>query len=71
MRDIKKIAKEYRQQNGDNAITTKDLLWYLVAKIDKLEAQDIQHESKIARLDGVVSILFAVLIGLVVKVVCF
>lgn len=35
MDDIKQKAMEYRQKNGNANTTNKDLLWYIVARLDE------------------------------------
>ena len=35
--DIKKIAEQYKNENGNNRISNKDILFYLIKRIDDLE----------------------------------
>lgn len=37
--NIKKLAKEMKKQNGNQSITNSDMLWYLVHKVDNLDAR--------------------------------
>ena len=46
MRDIKKVAKEYRDKNGNEKITNKELLWFMISKFDKLEERVTKTETK-------------------------
>ena len=45
MKDIKKIAKEYREQNGNERITNKELLWFVISKFDNLENRVTKTET--------------------------
>ena len=46
MKDIKKVAKEYREKNGNEKITNKELLWFVVAKFDALENRITKTETR-------------------------
>ena len=46
MKDIKKVAKEYREKNGNEKITNKELLWFVVAKFDTLENRITKTETR-------------------------
>ena len=46
MSDIRKIAKEYRDKNGNEKISNKELLFYVIAKFDKLEERVTKTETK-------------------------
>lgn len=35
MSDIKQKAKEYSSKNGNSNTTNKELLWYIVARLDE------------------------------------
>jgi len=37
MEDIKKRAETYKSKNGNSNITNKDLLFYIIARLDELE----------------------------------
>ena len=45
MKNIKKVAKEYREKNGNEKITNKELLWFVVAKFDTLENRITKTET--------------------------
>jgi hypothetical protein len=45
MKDIKKIAKEYREQNGNERITNKELLWYMIGEFDDLKTRVTKTEA--------------------------
>lgn len=59
--DIQKIADEYKNKNGNDKITTKDLLWYCVAKFSELE----NRVSKVESVQKVVLIIFPIIITIV------
>lgn len=44
MKDIKKIAEEYRNKNGNDKITNKELLWFMISKFDDLEKRVTKTE---------------------------
>jgi len=46
MKNIKKVAKEYREKNGNEKITNKELLWFVVAKFDALENRITKTETR-------------------------
>lgn len=46
MRDIKKIAKKYRDRNGNEKITNKELLWFVISKFDDLEERVSKTETR-------------------------
>ena len=46
MKNIKKDAKEYREKNGNEKITNKELLWFVVAKFDALENRITKTETR-------------------------
>ena len=46
MSNIRKIAKEYRDKNGNEKISNKELLFYVIAKFDKLEERITKTETK-------------------------
>ncbi len=46
MKDIRKVAKEYREKNGNEKITNKELLWFVVAKFDALENRITKTETR-------------------------
>lgn len=46
MKDIKKIAEEYRNKNGNDKITTKELLWFMISKFDGLEERVTKTETR-------------------------
>ena len=46
MKNIRKVAKEYREKNGNEKITNKELLWFVVAKFDALENRITKTETR-------------------------
>jgi len=48
-KNIKEIANKYRSENGNERITQKDLLFYIIARLDDLEKQDSNQDKKIEK----------------------
>ena len=46
MKDIKKIAKEYKAKNGNEKITNKELLWYMIGEFDSLKTRVTKTETR-------------------------
>lgn len=45
-KDIRKIAKEYKAKNGNDRITNKELLWFMISKFDELESRVTKTETR-------------------------
>ena len=71
MDDIKKVVEEYKEQNGNANLTTKDLLFYIIARIDKIEEIQYNNKAKVYRIDGTLSIICVLVAGIVIKMLCF
>ena len=65
MRDIKKIAKEYKNKNGNEKITNKELLWYMIGEFDELKDRVTKTETR----QKMFMIAFPVIVGIVAIVV--
>ena len=74
MEKIRKAVEEFKQENGNNNFTQKDLLMYVVKRIDDLPCEN--HMAKIAEacsdvkniywiLGGVIA-LYGILVGIVI-----
>ena len=46
MKNIRKVAKEYREKNGNEKITNKELLWFVISKFDALENRITKTETR-------------------------
>jgi len=46
MKDIKRIAKEYKEKNGNEKITNKELLWYMIGEFDELKTRVTKTETR-------------------------
>lgn len=46
--EMKETIKEFKQQNGNISFTNKDLIMYLVTKVDKIEETLLTGAGKIA-----------------------
>jgi hypothetical protein len=49
MKDIKKVANKYKEENGNDKLTQKDLLFYIIARLDDLEKSDSKQNQEIAK----------------------
>jgi len=49
MDDVKKIVEEYKNQNGNNNYTQKDLLWYIIKRLDDIDKINCNQDKKIER----------------------
>lgn len=56
--DIKRIAEEMRKQNGNARITNKDLLFYIIHRLDKLEDENQEQDKIIQRNKTCISVFF-------------
>lgn len=45
-KDIKKIAEKCKQENGNDKITNKELLWYMISEFDDLKTRVTRTETK-------------------------
>lgn len=63
---MKEVIEEFKKQNGNNTYTQKEMLMYVVARIDKIDDRLDSGTGKIAenrtRLDGLISTLKIVVI---------
>ena len=46
-KDIKKKAEEYKKRNGNSNITNKELLFYIVARLDDIEKINNEQDKEI------------------------
>lgn len=44
--DIKRIAEKYKNENGNSRISNKDILFYLIKRIDDLEAKTTETNNE-------------------------
>ena len=66
-KDIKKIAEEYKSINGNSSYSNKDLLWYIIKRLDDLEKSDSVQDQELARVKNTQRILLILLpIGIAV-----
>ena len=66
MRNIKKVAKEYREKNGNDKITNKELLWFVISKFDTLENRVSKTETKVKMMMWFIPVIItgaAIIIG--------
>jgi hypothetical protein len=71
MENIKKVVEEYKEQNGNANLTTKDLLFYIITRIDKIEEIQYNNKAKVYRIDGTLSIICVLVAGIIIKMLCF
>ena len=65
MRNIKQVAKEYRDKNGNEKITNKELLWYMIGEFDELKDRVTKTETR----QKMFMIAFPAIVGIVAIVV--
>jgi len=65
MKDIKKIAKEYRDKNSNEKITNKELLWYMIGEFDDLKDRVTKTETR----QKMFVVAFPVIVGITAIVV--
>ena len=65
MRNIKKIAKEYKNKNGNEKITNKELLWYMIGEFDELKGRVTKTETR----QKMFIVAFPLIVGIVAIVV--
>ena len=49
--DIKKVAEDYKEQNGNKNITTKELLWYVIKRLDDMDKRDAEQDNRISKVE--------------------
>ena len=50
MKNIKKIVKEYKAENGNEKISNKDLLFYILSRLDDIEHGDSEQDKEITKI---------------------
>ena len=45
-KDIKQIAKECKDRNGNEKITNKELLWFMISEFDTLKIRVTKTETR-------------------------
>lgn len=65
MRNIKKIAKEYKDKNGNERITNKELLWFMIGEFDDLKTRVTKTETR----QRMFIVLLPVIVGVTAVVV--
>jgi hypothetical protein len=65
MEDIKKRAETYKNKNGNSNITNKDLLFYIIARLDELEKSNKERDKEMEGIKTQIRIFWILLpIGL-------
>jgi disulfide oxidoreductase YuzD len=59
--DIKKRAEEYKNENGNANITNKDLLFYIIARLDDIEAKGREQDKQITHNSTCIKVFFIIL----------
>ena len=65
MKDIKAIAKEYKAKNGNEKITNKELLWYMIGEFDGLKTRVTKTETR----QKIFMMLIPVIVGVVAIII--
>ena len=50
MTNIRKIAKGYKEKNGNEKISNKDLLFYILSRLDDIEHGDSEQDKEIVKI---------------------
>ena len=61
MSSIKERAKEIKSQNGNEAITQKDLLFYIIGRLDDLEEKVQDYDTDVAKVKTQIKIFWILL----------
>lgn len=61
MKDIKKKAEEIKNQNGNGRVTNKDLLFYIVGRLDELEAANNTQNKEIQKNKTMIQVFWLLL----------
>lgn len=69
MDKIKKAVEEFQKENGNNNYPLKELVIYLVKRVDDLPCE--RHARTIYSNKGILVVLSAVTVGIAVKLFCF
>lgn len=72
MRNIKQVAKEYRDKNGNKSVTNKDLLFYILSRLDSIEKINAKQDTWISSIEAkqkMFMIAFPAIVGIVAIVV--
>ena len=70
MEDIKEIAEKYKNENGNKTITNKDLLFYIISRLDGIEKRCNESDKEVATLKSQLKILWLfvpVIAGVILK----
>ena len=65
MKNIKEIAKEYKAKNGNEKITNKELLWYMIGEFDGLKTRVTKTETR----QKIFMMLIPVIVGVVAIII--
>lgn len=68
MKHVKKVAEDFRKQNGNINLTQKDMLMYLVTKVDSIATKSDQNSASITMLKWAGTTAIAV-VGIIATVV--
>ena len=52
MKNIKKVAKEYKEKNGNSRISNKDLLFYILSRLDDIEKTNAKQDTWISSVEA-------------------
>jgi hypothetical protein len=68
MQNIKKVAQEIKEQNGNDKLSNKDLLLYIIKRLDDLENEYGKTRAKVSKLEGIIGIFGVILTGILLKI---
>jgi hypothetical protein len=71
MKNIKQAVKKVKEETEGDKLTNKDLLLYIIKRLDDLDAEYGGTKAKVAQLEGMVGILSILLSGVILKLIYF
>jgi len=71
MKNIKQAVKKVKEETEGDKLTNKDLLLYIIKRLDDLDTEYGGTKAKVAQLEGMVGILSILLSGVILKLIYF
>jgi hypothetical protein len=71
MKNIKQAVKKVKEETEGDKLTNKDLLLYIIKRLDDLDAEYGRTKAKVAQLEGVIGIISVLLSGIILKLIYF
>jgi hypothetical protein len=71
MKNIKQAVKKVKEETEGDKLTNKDLLLYIIKRLDDLDTEYGGTKAKVAQLEGVIGILSVLLSSVILKLIYF